>query len=258
MRVTSKLSGPYETGNNCLSRQVNILCKRDDSRMITLSNMAASFDPTTNSFTAPLLNGISHIAFQLPSIIFGILVGILIIGIILRLLHFFLRFAVPQVGLRGVIVSTVQIILWLFLVMSVLQKFYPNVIVFFTGSIAAIGIAMAAGGSLLISDIVAGLFLARDTDFNVGDEVRVGETPTQGIIVGMDARRVRLRDEAGILHIIPNSLVERKEWILIHRKGELTGLARAAKVIKESTLQKVEARRSDAAKRQVRLRDNDQ
>ncbi|MBW4061608.1 mechanosensitive ion channel [Candidatus Saccharibacteria bacterium] len=225
---------------------------------MTISDMAATFDPTTNTFTAPLINGVKHVITQLPSIVFGVLVGILIISIILRLLHFFLRFAVPQIGLRDVIVSTVQIILWLFLVLTVLQRFYPSIVVFFTGSIAAIGIAMAAGGSLLISDIVAGIFLARDVDFNVGDEVKVGEVPTQGIIVGMDARRVRLRSDDGILHIIPNSIVERKEWVLIHRKGELSSLARAAKVIKAATVERVEAKRAQARTRQVRLRKNDQ
>ena len=214
---------------------------------------------TTNSFTAPIINGIDHIVPRIPEILFGILAGIVLINIVTRVMKFLLTFAIAQIGLRDVIVSVAQIVLWLFLIIKTLEALgFDNIVVFFTGSIAALGIAMAAGGSTLISDIVAGLFLARDTDFNVGDEVLVGEGPTQGVIASMDARRVRLRDGDGILHIIPNSLIERKEWVLLHRRGELTTLAKAARTIKQVAVQKATDRRTAASKRNVRFRDNHQ
>jgi small-conductance mechanosensitive channel len=88
---------------------------------------------------------------------------------------------------------------------------------------------MAAGGSTLVADIIAGIFLARDADFNVGDEVIVGERPTMGVVESMDARRTRVRDENGILHVLPNSVIERKEWIVIRKHPEVTALVKATK-----------------------------
>jgi small-conductance mechanosensitive channel len=87
---------------------------------------------------------------------------------------------------------------------------------------------MAAGGSTLVSDIVAGIFLARDGDFNVGDEIKAGEEPAiQGIVERLDARRVRIRDTGGILHVLPNSVVERKAWTVIRRRAQVLADARA-------------------------------
>ena len=219
----------------------------------------ASFYLTTNSFTAPLVDGITHILTKLPEILFGILIGILLINVIIGGLKLVLTVTINQIGLRDVLVSVARFVLWMFLIIKTLEAFgFNNIVVFFTGSIAAIGIAMAAGGSTLIADIIAGIFLARDVDFNIGDEVRVGEGPTQGIIQSMDARRVRLRDEEGVLHIIPNSIVERKEWILLHRRGELSTVAKAAQRLKRATVDKAVERSTQSTKRQVRLRNNDQ
>ena len=225
---------------------------------MSTSTMLSNFDLTTNPFIAPILDGFRHILPKIPEVVFGVIVGILLISVLTKGLRFILTITGIQVGLRDVLVSLVRILLWLFLAMSVFQVFYPNVIIFFSGSIAAIGLAMAAGGSTLVSDIIAGIFLARDTDFNVGDEVVVGETPVQGIIESIDARRIRLRDDDGVLHIIPNSVVERKEWILIHRKGELTTIARAAQKLKAVAVEKAVERREAASRRVVRHRKFDQ
>jgi small-conductance mechanosensitive channel len=158
----------------------------------------------------------------LPAL-FDLLIGMLIIRLIVRLVRVLLKAAQIQTGLRYVLTSLSETFLWMLLAITLLQELgLSSVIYFFTGSIAAIGIAMAAGGSTLISDIIAAVFLARDKDFNIGDEVRVGWDPvSQGVIESMDARRIRLRDSTGILHIIPNSTVERKEWVVVNRRADL-------------------------------------
>ena len=226
---------------------------------MTTSSMATSLNISTNPFTAPLVHGIQNIVFKLPNILFGVMVGVLLIMIITRIVAFVLTLTIPQIGLRSVLVSIVRSFLWFFLAIQVLGALgFSNIIVFFTGSIAAIGIAMAAGGSTLISDIIAGLFLARDVDFNVGDEVIVGDPATQGVIASMDARRVRLRDADGVLHVVPNSVVERREWVVLHRRGELNSLAKAAQRLKQAAIDKASEHKEAATKRQVRLRNNDQ
>jgi small-conductance mechanosensitive channel len=221
---------------------------------MSITTMALSIFSSSNDFSSPIIHGVNNVIVKLPGVIFGVMIGILLIGALTRALKVILTVTISQVGLRDVIVSIVRIFLWLFLVISVLQVFYPNVILFFSGSIAAIGLAMAAGGSTLISDIIAGIFLARDIDFNVGDEIIAGETPTQGVIESMDARRVRLRDDNGVLHVMPNSIIERKEWVVVRRRSELTAIAKAARALKSVARE----HKAAASKRQVRLRNNDQ
>lgn len=187
----------------------------------------------SSPFTDHILDGVNRLGPKIPAAFFDLLLGILLIRIITRISKRIMKWVRVPAGLRGVLNSIFESFLWILLVINLLNELgFSGIIYFFSGSIAAIGIAMAAGGSTLVSDIVAGIFLARDTDFNVGDEVEVGETPTRGIIERMDARRIRIRDKKGILHVVPNSVVERKEWIVITRRSEISALARATKVAK--------------------------
>ncbi len=188
--------------------------------------------PTLNldllNFTDPIIQWINAVVTRLPMLILLLLVGILTVRITIRILKFVFSITIVHEALRGVLISIIEIILWIFLSIGILHELgFEGVILFFTGSIAALGLAMAAGGSTLVADIIAGIFLARDVDFGVGDEVIVGETPTQGIVESLDARRTRIRDKDGVLHIIPNSIVERKEWVLLRKSQGISPLAAA-------------------------------
>ena len=190
----------------------------------------------SNSFTAHIVDGINHILPLLPNALFDLLVGILIIRIFVHVARFVMKITNIQPALRDVVSSILETIMWMLLAVALLNELgFSGIIYFFTGSIAAVGLAMAAGGSTLISDIVAGVFLARDRDFNIGDEVEIllpsGNT-TQGRIESMDSRRTRLRDDEGLLHIIPNSVVERNEWIVHDKRPGLGTLVKATKAVK--------------------------
>jgi moderate conductance mechanosensitive channel len=178
-------------------------------------------------FSAPIVGWVNTLLPRLPKVILILLVGILLIRLMTRSLKFIFSITIAHAALRNVLVSIIEIILWILLTVNLLTELgFKDMIVFFTGSIAAVGLAMAAGGSTLVADIIAGIFLAQDPDFDVGDEVIVGETPTQGVVESMDARRTRIRDKDGVLHIIPNSIVERKEWVLVRKSHDQTALAR--------------------------------
>lgn len=125
-------------------------------------------------------------------------------------------------GLRSIVVSLARAAMWLVLIIVVLSVLgFSDVIIFFSSSVAALGLVMAAGGSTLISDVLAGIFLAENKHFMVGDQVKAGENGTEGIIEAMDIRRIELRSKDGKLHILPNSVVERKEWVVLATKAEL-------------------------------------
>ena len=189
-----------------------------------------TLDITNTTFSDPVIDGLNWVIPRLPGVVLLLLVGILVIRVVVRLLRFILSVTVVHVALRGVLVSVIEIFMWLFLSVKLLEALgFQNIVVLLTGSIAALGLAMAAGGSTLVSDIIAGIFLARDVDFDVGDEVIAGETPTRGVVESMDARRTRIRDQDGVLHVIPNSVVERKEWVLVRKGQDASILARAVK-----------------------------
>jgi small-conductance mechanosensitive channel len=78
-------------------------------------------------------------------------------------------------------------------------------------------VAWTASGAA--ADLLAGLLLAQDADFNVGARIRTG-APGQiieGEIASVDLRKVRIRDDEGRLHVLPNRLVEGAPWTLLVR-----------------------------------------
>jgi small-conductance mechanosensitive channel len=74
----------------------------------------------------------------------------------------------------------------------------------------ALGVSFALKD--VISDTVAGIYLAQDPDFNSGDQVEVDGT--KGEIEDIDLRKTRLRLENGDLKVLNNSDVEKK-WTLL-------------------------------------------
>ncbi len=75
----------------------------------------------------------------------------------------------------------------------------------------ALGVSFALKD--LISDTVAGVYLAKDPDFNNGDRVNVDGN--QGVVTDVGLRKSRLELENGDTRILNNSDVERK-WTLIN------------------------------------------
>lgn len=172
------------------------------------------------SFTDPLANGISRVLPKIPLAIGALVFGIIIIRILSWIAHVIVGLVRLPRGLKGILVSLIDGALWVFLFIAILQLMgLNNVALAFSGLVASLGLALAFGASTLTSDVLGGIFLAKDRDFAVGDEVIAGDD-TKGVIESMDMRRTRIRDSADHLHVIPNSVVERKEWVLLSRRAD--------------------------------------
>ncbi len=185
-----------------------------------------SIDINLNALLNPIIDGINGVVPKVPAALLQTIVGVLLIQVAARLLRIVLALTGVQKSFRQVVSSVTMSVMYVLLFILILQTLgLSGVITFFTGSVLAIGLVMAAGGSTLVSDIFAGLFLARDADFNVGDEITAGEGPTTGVVISLDSRRVRLRDEDGRVHVIPNSIVERKEWTVEKRHAASSGIS---------------------------------
>jgi small-conductance mechanosensitive channel len=214
----------------------------------------------SSSFVDHVVNGFNSLLPRIPNAAFDLLLGFLAIRLLVRAARVVMKVTNFPTGLRYVLTSILETFLWLVLTITILRDLgFGSIVVFFTGSLAAIGLAMAVGGGTLLSDIIAGIFLAQDRDFNVGDEVKVGEkaNPTEGVIERMDARRIRIRDGEGILHVLPNSLVERQEWVVLRRRHEVNALVKATKTAKKFAAEAREKRAALMGKKS-RVRKNDQ
>lgn len=178
-----------------------------------------------SSFTGDVVNRLSALVGDLTERL-AVAAVVLVVGyLIVRAGTYLVRKLVKVVsmpaGLRGIIISLARVVLWIILVIIILSVLgFSDVIIFFSSSVAVFGLLMAAGGSTLISDVLAGIFLAENKHFAVGDQVQAGENGTEGIIEAMDIRRIEIRAKDGRLHILPNSVVERKEWIVIKHKAD--------------------------------------
>jgi moderate conductance mechanosensitive channel len=180
-----------------------------------------ALDLSSNNLLDPIISGVNQILPKLPAALVALVLGYLIIRILSWLSRIILSLWRMPRGLRNIIHSIIDTLLWVFLSISILQVLGLNNIAFvLSGSVAAIGLALAVGSSTLVSDILSGIFLARDRDFSLGDHVRAGDPAVEGTVEAMDMRRTRIRDADGNLHIMPNSVVERKEWILYAKRKD--------------------------------------
>jgi small-conductance mechanosensitive channel len=179
------------------------------------------FDLGNNPLTDPIVNGVNHLLPRIPGAVVELLFGFVLIRLLSWIAQAFIGLVRLPKGLKGILISLVDALLWIFLAIVVLQSLgLHDIAIIFSGSLAAVGLAVAAGGSSLAADILGGIFLAKDRDFNIGDEVIAGEDKTTGVIEAMDMRRTRIRAIDGKLHVIPNSVIERKEWVLLAKKKD--------------------------------------
>ena len=178
-----------------------------------------------SSFSSDVTHRLSVLVGDLAERL-AVAVVILVVGyLIVRLGTYLVRKVVKVVsmpaGLRSIVISLTRVVLWIILSIVILSVLgFSDLIIFFSSSVAAFGLVMAAGGSTLISDVLAGIFLAENKHFMVGDHVQAGENGTEGIIEAMDIRRIEIRSKDGKLHILPNSVVERKEWVVLKSKQD--------------------------------------
>ncbi|HUD20991.1 MAG TPA: mechanosensitive ion channel domain-containing protein, partial [Candidatus Saccharimonadales bacterium] len=156
---------------------------------------------------------------KLPQLILTLIFGYLLIVIIKSVVHGLIKVSRANAAMKGILMQVIDIGLWIFLLAALLQQVGLTQVAFALSSTVAIaGIAVSVGGSSLIQDLFSGIFLAQDPDFNVGDRLKVGDI--EGLIEQMDARKIRLRDDKGRLHVFPNSSFDKNPWIVLEKRGK--------------------------------------
>ncbi len=181
--------------------------------------------------TQPIINSINHILPRIPAAILVLLVGILVLRLLLWLVRFCLGLTRLPKALIDIISSLTHVALWIFLAIAFLQFFGLNsVALAVTGSFAFVVLGISQGGASTVADVIAGLALARDKDFSVGDRISLGYDKTQGVIEKMDIGRTRVREDDGKLHVISNSTIDKNGWVLLEKRQDLQSESKFATI----------------------------
>jgi len=154
----------------------------------------------------------------LPLLIGGLIVGWLVIKLIIFFLSRAIKHARVPKDICGLIITVTKLILWIVLVVVLAGAMgLSRFAVALSGSAAILAFFLSASVGPLLSSIFAGLFLASDPDIKVGMKITTNDGKTSGVIKEIDMRKVRIEDSKGLLHVVPNSLVEGTEWVILDR-----------------------------------------
>jgi small conductance mechanosensitive channel len=109
--------------------------------------------------------------------------------------------------------SVLAVIITIITLLTILGTFMP--IGPILASVGVLGLAVSFGAQSLVKDVITGTFMLVESQFAIGDIVRIGDVG--GIVEKITLRTVVLRDLHGVVHIIPNGEITRvsnmtKSW----------------------------------------------
>lgn len=182
------------------------------------------FDPTSWSDWRGLFTneeGQLSVAAERLFTVLGIIVGLLVLDLILRWLIRRARSRIAErmtasrpgdaVAIRGrleTIAATLNWALTIFLVFLgtglILGSLGLDVTTLVAG-VGVVGIALGLGAQMLVRDVINGLFILLENQYQVGDVVQVAGV--SGQVIEINPRRTVLRDLDGNVHSVPNSAI---------------------------------------------------
>lgn len=168
-------------------------------------------EPTLETVIIQFINGIIS---AIPNVLSGILFLILAyfcIKVILAVVRSIFDRIYPenQELIVDLLVVVVGIFLWFGAALALLKIVGLGDVAASLGTAAGfIGLGIAFALKEMIADTVAGVYLLRDADFNVGD--RVNTASVSGTITRIDLRKTRITGEDGDLLVLANRDVEKK------------------------------------------------
>ena len=103
--------------------------------------------------------------------------------------------------LAKVFVFTGGILILVIALLMILSELSINIGPLIAG-FGIVGVAVGFGAQYLIRDLIGGLFIIMENQYNVGDVVKISNI--SGLVEEVNLRRTVLRDLDGIVHFIPN------------------------------------------------------
>jgi small conductance mechanosensitive channel len=111
--------------------------------------------------------------------------------------------------IAGLVSATLQVIIWIVIGFYLLAAFgVPLGPLFASAGIA--GVALGFGAQTLVKDTLAGLFIALEGQFDIGDviDLQTEGGPVSGTIEGLTLRITSVRQYDGTLSIVPNGSIQ--------------------------------------------------
>lgn len=102
--------------------------------------------------------------------------------------------------------KTSKIVVWIIAGLMALSEFGVNIGPLIAGA-GVVGIAVGFGGQYLVRDIVTGIFILLETQYRVGDVVKINND-IAGKVEDISLRLTVLRDLDGVVHHIPHGEVK--------------------------------------------------
>jgi small-conductance mechanosensitive channel len=170
-------------------------------------------DATIESVTTEFINGI---VTAIPNVLSGLLFLVLAyitIKAILAVVRGILSRIYPegQMLIVDLQVVVVGLFLWFGAALALLKIVGLGEVAASLGTAAGfIGLGVAFALKEMIADTVAGVYLLRDQDFNIGDTVNTASVT--GTIRRIDLRKTRIEADNGDLIVLANRDVEKK-WV---------------------------------------------
>ncbi len=153
---------------------------------------------------------------KLPMLILGLLAGYIGVKLLTMSIKKGLRLIKTPKAVIDVTVPLVTILLWIVFFSEFARHLgLSGLAVTFSGILIVAGLALSNGATVLISDLIAGLYLAKDKDFDEGFKIKFDGV--EGVVKKVDLRKVRVETKDGSTVIIPNSKFDSTGWELISK-----------------------------------------
>ena len=107
--------------------------------------------------------------------------------------------------LEHIIVTTGNIIIYVVTLLMVLSLFGVDITPILAGA-GVIGLAIGFGAQSLVKDFVSGLFILVESQYSIGDRVKIGSF--EGRVIRITMRSTVLRDDKGEIFYISNGLIK--------------------------------------------------
>ena len=116
--------------------------------------------------------------------------------------------------LSRVLVSVGKVVVFFIATFMVLSELGVDIAPILVG-VGVVGVAIGFGAQSLIKDLIAGLFIILESQYRVGDVVRISDV--SGLVEDINLRRTVLRDLDGAVHVVPNGEIRvasnfTREW----------------------------------------------
>lgn len=157
---------------------------------------------------------IDFVQYDLPRIAVVLLLAFVLTRIVQFFVNRMLRLADRQVGnsqrasqlrtMAAILRATSYSVIGFIVLLHVLSVFNINLTPLLA-SAGVLGVGIGLGAQSIFKDMINGILILLEDQFNVGDVVRIASLT--GTVEDMSLRRTDLRDGDGTVHIIPNSQI---------------------------------------------------